>query len=1163
MAKRRFVSVLAMSAAASAVLGGVPAAVYATTAMTGGASQASAPGFGPLTPALTAQLSRGAGKPVIVVLKSQPAEARVGSAVAGVRADAVTASQASLVSELNAVGATRIRQFTLVNSVAATVSALEEARLARDPAVAAIVADATVTIPGPAQPGPALPATIAAAARSTSLPPHNIPGACAAKNKVQLAPEGLGLTRTAGGPSTAQGLGFTGKGVKVAYIADGLDRRNPNFLRADRSSVFTDYKDFTGDGPAAPTTGGEAFLDANTIAGQGRTVYNVNGFSAQSYPGTCNVVIRGVAPGAELIGLDVFSGDAAHPYVTTNSMMAEAINYAVEKDHVNVLNESFGGSPFADSTVDVVRLFDEAATKAGVVVTVSTGDAGTTSTIGSPATDPDVISVGATTQFQAYAQANLQGARYFASKGWIDNNISAFSSAGFDQAGKTVDMVAPGDLSWASCDANLARYTECSNNRGKGSPIEEAGGTSESSPFVAGAAALVIQAYRKTHGNATPPPSLVKEILLSTATDVGAPAQEQGTGLLNTGKAVLLAQSYGRSSRKGSTLFVTGADQLNDISLPGVTKSWKVTLANTGSGSQTVKLGARTLGADANVQAGHVTLSDSASNQYTSDTGGKDNYATFNVTVPRGKARLDVSIAYNAPPNQEPDPVAVELIDPAGRLAASSQPQGVGNYGNVEVAKPTAGTWRAIVASATAADGGYNGKVFWRAATEKYVPFGSLSAKVLVLAPGQSRSFVYSVTAPRTAGDLSGSVLLSSSTGGVTTIPVTVRSLVNVAAGGTFRGVLTGGNGRGLVGQDNYYSFDVPAGTQAITAKATLSSNPGFGNYVGAFLVSPDGNTLGYGQNYALGTQGSTNRSLAATAVSPAAGRWTLIVAFAEPTPGLTVQDQFSGSVSFTAGAVVAAPAIPATLKRNATYTLPVTITNNTGATEDFFVDPRLTATGALPLVPVSPSLEKSSNTYGLPLNQNAALPFYFVPSHSTSLTVRQTSTVPATTEISLATGDPDRAQLKCTAAGTVGTVGYTPPGGAVATGPWQASPTECGPFPIPAKTGKATDTVTVTTRKFDTQVSAKFAGGSVPDLMETALSAAVARAALASPSIIPVELAPGQTATVNVLFKPTAAVGSTVAGTLYLDTEQTAVPPDFQFDASEVAAIPYSYKVG
>jgi hypothetical protein len=1089
---------------------------------------------------LAAQLSQHVDQPVIVILRSQHPVAHKGSSEAFQRAATIDLEQAPLMDELRQVHAVNIKNFHLVNALAATVSRAEVDRLKANPSVALVVPDSV--IPRPHRKNEIFNPLNLAILNPASLTTNVLPGACSSTT-TQLAPEGLALTNTdSDNPSalTARSLGITGAGVKVAWIADGIDPNNINFIRPNNTSVFSDYQDFTGDGPGQPTSGDEAFLDANTIAGQGLHTYNVQNFSAQADPTACNIRIEGVAPGASLVGLDVFGTFED----TTESNFLQAIDYAVETDHVDVINESFGSNSFPDvASLDATDLFDEAAVAAGVVVSASSGDSGITNTIGSPATDPLLIGVGASTQFQFYAQTNYAAADYFATTGWLSNNISALSSAGFNETGATVSLVAPGDLSFASCDASPV-FAGCVNFKGQSSNIEEAGGTSESAPFVSGAAALVIQAYRQTHGGASPSPALVKQVLTSTASDLGAPAVEQGAGLLNSYQAVLLAESIptadGSPTPSGNTLLLS-ANQLNAVGNPAAKNTWSLTITNIGSVQQKLSLAGRTLGPSQNVQTGSVTLNDATSPQFINFQGLTNNYGTFTFNVPAGASRLDASIAYPGnPANGNNARVRLILIDSQGRFAAHSLPQGVSNFGNVDVTSPVSGTWTGVIFCDVSSYGGTNGQVFWQVATQQFLTFATVQPNSLKLAPGKSKTVTITANNPLTPGDADGSILITSSPSGFgTTIPVTMRSLIPVSgpattANGTFRGVLTGGNGRSPgEGQIQYFEFNVPTGIKNITANLSLSNDSG--NNVGLYLVSPDGDALGYGQN---STNGSNTLSASAWNVNPVPGLWTLIVDCAQNVVGNEISDPFTGSVAFNKATATGLPKNLGKLANGVPVTFPISITNNGLAAEDFFLDPRLDSTEVVNLAPFS-------QASGLALPMVVGPPQWFVPTETSSISVAATASLPIEFDFGPNNGDPD---LPSTI-GTSPSGSYTPLGGTATPGFWFAMPSEIGPYPAGAPAGTVSMAMTATIKQFDSSITS-----ATGDLMPAAINPAT--------TFSPVVISPGQTVTVNVTITPSGTSGTEVSGTLYVDDFLTNIPPYGQQSGDEVVALPYKYKI-
>ncbi|MGH9016376.1 MAG: protease inhibitor I9 family protein [Acidimicrobiales bacterium] len=1090
---------------------------------------------------------------VIVVFKNQVAATPENAANQATRNAALSGIQQPVVQELNETKAQNLTTYQIINALSATVSPGEAARLAANPAVAEVVKDEPIPVEGSTAPDnvPASLSPTSGDATPVSAGLKPLPGACRAAGKVQLDPQAVETIHAAsqsGKGATAQALGYTGAGVTVGFIADGLNIKDPDFIRADGKKVFVDYQDFSGTGTKAPTEGAEAFLDASSIAAQGLQTYDISTFAGLSRP--CPIRILGVAPGASLVGLNVF-GSSNEAF---NSVFLEAINYAVTVDHVNVLNESFGSNPFPDTaSLDLTKMADDAAVAAGVTVTVSSGDSGVTNTIGSPATDPDVISAGATTTYRSYAQTGIAGINLKGVKGWLNNNISGLSSSGFAQDGSTVDVVAPGDLNWALCSPNLKLYAACSNFSGAPADVELQGGTSEASPLTAGTAALVIQAYAQAHGGTDPTPAVVKQIITSTATDIDAPADQQGAGLINAYAAVLAARSYpGGAGAKGQTL-LTSADQLNAVGQPSTTESLSETVTNDGKKPTTVNVTSRTLGSYTGVAATAVTLNDA-----TGDA------AIVQFSVPSGQARLNAAIAYVSAGSSASDfnaELNLSLFTPSGQLAEFNLPQGAGNYGDAQVADPAPGTWTALIFGSPSSEGGTVGAVQFGAQVAPWTPFGTLSTSSLALAPGASGQVTLSAPTPAAPGDQSGSIILDDTAASpafdaVTTVPVTLRSLVPTPAPSTsFTASLTGGNGRATsTGQTFYYQVDLPSGLAELNADI---STPDVNNTFLAELIDPvtgEAAATAANTDFGIGAAGalSPDPQLGTQlhVLDPDPGVWTLALDFYNQVSGTALSQPVDVTLD-TTPATASAAGLPdsaaTTLPAGAPTTVDVSVTNTGTTPESYFVDGRLDQTTTLNLAGVTPS------TVAVPIT--GAPPEFIVPSHTTSITASATAPTGIFFDYSWGFGDPD---LLADSAPFSGNPSGTLTANDVADGVWTITPFQDGPDGAHGVPPVQTVTsMTATTEAFDPAVTA----GTGDIWLESTNPAA---------TVHPVVVEPGQTVVIPVTITPTGTAGTTVSGTLYLadaslvdgavtDNALTGAFPQ----GSDVAAFPYQYTIG
>ena len=371
------------------------------------------------------------------------------------------------------------------------------------------------------------------------------------------------------GALQTQTLGYDGAGVKVAVADTGLNNGNASTMPADlfgRTPTFYSYGSL---GSAADGHSHGTHV-AGIIAGNG--AIGETDANGAKYG-------LGVAPGASIITQRIFDqdGDLVSSPPANGDLTADAVAAGAD-----IGCNSWGSDSHGHYTLDAEE-FDGLVRDANAstngdqpyILVFSAGNAGPgPQTIGSPACAKNVIAAGASQNNRTNFSTFTEG----------QEAMAAFSSRGPCEDGRIKpDLVAPGtwvaSLLSQSAGSQYAWGTISSN-------YIYLGGTSQSAPLVAGAAAVFVEYYRLAHSNATPSPALVKAALINSAVSLAgtnltsaAPNDDEGWGRLNV--AGIFQGGHTVDYVDQSTLLINSQVFERHILVADSGEPFKVTLAYT------------------------------------------------------------------------------------------------------------------------------------------------------------------------------------------------------------------------------------------------------------------------------------------------------------------------------------------------------------------------------------------------------------------------------------------------------------------------------------------------------------------------------------------------------------------------------------------------------
>ena len=294
----------------------------------------------------------------------------------------------------------------------------------------------------------------------------------------------------------SRSIPFTGNGINISIIDTGID-----FTHSDLSGKMLDQVSFVTTSYGFDADKAEDEMDYD---GHGTHCAGIATGTGSASPVGYN--LTGIAPQAKLLNakcLDQFGSG----YL---SGVLAAIEWSI--DHkASIISMSLGFDT-SDPDHPICRAVDNA-TRQGIVVVASAGNSGPFfSTPGSPASARTIITVGASDK---------------------NNSITDFSSRGPTSLGYIdPDVVAPGRniISPAAKNSLLGKIQQLNNNYVYGTAQNNymiLDGTSMSCPMVAGAAALLLEAFPNLN------PYMVRIALMKGAVSIGYSPNVEGTGLID------------------------------------------------------------------------------------------------------------------------------------------------------------------------------------------------------------------------------------------------------------------------------------------------------------------------------------------------------------------------------------------------------------------------------------------------------------------------------------------------------------------------------------------------------------------------------------------------------------------------------------------------------